>query len=980
MEKSVLSFPRLACRTSLTAFVLLVLLCASVNAQPIFVKNISTSSQSFTNVNGKVYFASNDSLFTASASGVTLVKKLNEKIASISPITMGDKFYIITSPATGQQGLWVSTGTAASTMKVAAYPSIVPRQVFQTNLYLSINDGVHGNELWSLNSANTLTMLKDINPGAGDSYGFGNAITISNNQVFFIGRDATTADIWKTDGTPAGTVKVVDLPFASIEDLTDVNGTMFFEHDSVSTDGYDAFTQLWKTQGTLASTQMVKDFGQNYQYNGLGAFIPFKGKLYFMHFLATQTDLMVSDGTLSGTQVVTEVASGNESFLQDVITFNNYLVWFSETQGFISPVMKTDGTTAGTSVVHNMQNQYFPPGFDFSYVDLTAAGDRLYFVDHTAEYPSSENDLYLLYESSPDYVPSTSNSMLERYNFAYYNTKNVTPLTGNDIVFTTWDTNAGFYRLWYYDPDSPCAGTGRITREVWTNITGNKVSSIPLNTPPTYVEWPTVFESVVNDANNYGARYSGYLCVPVTGSYKFMISSDDYSELYLSPTSSKADKKLIAHVYGATRHSEFNKYPSQQSALIHLEKGTKYYIEALHKEGGTYDHLVVAMQHPSGAIENPILGKHLIPYIANQPPVVSIEEPSSSEVNAQAPVNILANASDPDGSVIKVEFTLKNLTSGGMYHLGSDIEAPYEAFIEGLDEGDYRLIAKALDHTNGVAYDSMDLNVIACHATGQILREVWTNVKGQSVSYIPVNAPPNSSRMLSLFEAPSNVGDYYGARIRGYLCAPQDGEYTFYISSDDHSELWLSDGPNPANKRKIAWVTGATSKRQWNKYASQQSVKISLRQGLRYYVEVLHKENLGYDHVAVGWQLPNGALERPIPGTRLSPFEPSSPMAAESVQNESMTTTENSMIEVAPNPVTNGRVLVSSKGIEYQRGSSLQIQLVNFTGEVVYTKAIRCDETCASFELDFENRVRPGLYLLKGTDGKQSFTTRLIVE
>jgi ELWxxDGT repeat protein len=979
MEKSVLSFPRLASCRLCIALVVLMLVPASIVAQPVFVQNISTTSHDFINADGKIYYASNDSVFTASPTGVVFIKKLNENITTISKITMGGKFYILTESSNSQQGLWVSSGTEASTVKVGAYNSITPLKVFQTDLYLAVNDGVHGTEIWKLSSTNSLTMLKDINPGGANGYNYLNGITISNNQLFFIADSETGADIWKTDGTTTGTVKAVEVPFQSIEDLTDVNGVMYFEHDSLSTDEYDAYTELWKTQGTAATTLLVKDFGFNYRENGLGAFRVFKGKLYFIHYQYGQTNLMVSDGTEAGTQLIAETVSGEESFLLALITFRNYLVWYGETQGFANPIMKSDGTSAGTNMVHQLNYVFIPPQYDYSFVDLTPAGDRLYFVDQATNDWPSEDQEYVLFESTEDYVPATSKSLLERYNFPYNNTRNLTAVNGNDIVFTTWDKSTNFYRLWFYDPDAQCAGTGALTREVWTNITGNKVTSIPLTTAPAYTQMVSSFKGPVNGGDNYGARYSGYLCVPVTGAYKFMIASDDYSELYLSTTSSKADKKLIAYVYGATKRDEFTKFPSQQSVSINLAAGTKYYIEALHKEGTTYDHLMVAMQYPSGAIENPIQGTHLIPFMQNQPPVVNITEPTSPEVPALSSYRIAASASDPDGSIFKVEFFIKSLTYGWEDRLGADTYAPYEAYTGVYGGGDFRIIAKAYDNTNGIAYDSIDVKAIECSATGKILREVWTNVKGLSVNYIPVSSPPNSTGYLSIFEGPTNVGDYYGARIRGYLCAPQDGEYTFYISSDDHSELWLSDGPNPANKQKIAYVSGATLKRQWNKYPSQQSAKIFLRHGVRYYVEVLHKENLGYDHVSVGWILPGGVAERPIPGTRLSPFEPSATTLAES-GDETEIMTQSSSIEVAPNPVTTGKVVVTSQGGVYTRGSIMEVQLITFTGEAVYTNKIQCDENCGSVELDFSSKVRPGLYLLKGTDGQQRFTRRLIVK
>ncbi len=71
---------------------------------------------------------------------------------------------------------------------------------------------------------------------------------------------------------------------------------------------------------------------------------------------------------------------------------------------------------------------------------------------------------------------------------------------------------------------------------------------------------------------------------------------------------------------------------------------------------------------------------------------------------------------------------------------------------------------------------------------------------------------------------------------------------------------------------KIASLTRATGPRQWDTFASQKSQAIALVQGKTYYIEALHKQGVGTDHVAVGWQLPNGTMERPIPGNRLSPF------------------------------------------------------------------------------------------------------------
>lgn len=159
---------------------------------------------------------------------------------------------------------------------------------------------------------------------------------------------------------------------------------------------------------------------------------------------------------------------------------------------------------------------------------------------------------------------------------------------------------------------------------------------------------------------------------------------------------------------------------------------------------------------------------------------------------------------------------------------------------------------------------------------GSILREKWTGINGSSVANLTSspNFPnnPDEFQFLTTFEGPTNDGGNYGSRIHGYVQAPQTGSYFFWIASDDNSELYLSTDADPTNKTLIASVTGFTNSQQWNKYASQVSLPITLQAGQRYYIEALHKEGGGGDNLAVGWQLPSGTFERPIPGSRLSPY------------------------------------------------------------------------------------------------------------
>jgi hypothetical protein len=142
---------------------------------------------------------------------------------------------------------------------------------------------------------------------------------------------------------------------------------------------------------------------------------------------------------------------------------------------------------------------------------------------------------------------------------------------------------------------------------------------------------------------------------------------------------------------------------------------------------------------------------------------------------------------------------------------------------------------------------------------GRITREVWTGIGGNYVTdltgHLSYPDSPNLREEIISFEGPINWTDNYGTRIHGFLVPSETGSYTFWIASDDYSELWLSSDFNPANEIKIAEVIGHTGSRQWDKYTGQQSIAIVLTAGQAYYIKALHKEGGGDDNIAVAWRL-----------------------------------------------------------------------------------------------------------------------------
>ena len=209
----------------------------------------------------------------------------------------------------------------------------------------------------------------------------------------------------------------------------------------------------------------------------------------------------------------------------------------------------------------------------------------------------------------------------------------------------------------------------------------------------------------------------------------------------------------------------------------------------------------------------------------------------------------------------------------------------------------------------------------ACDASGYITREQWNNVTGTTFGSIIETAPANSETKITTFESPQNVADNYVARIRGFICPPSSGAYTFWIASDDRSELYLSTNDSPRDKIKIAFVLDYTNSREWTKTSTQKSAPINLIEGQKYYIEALHKENFGLDNLAVGWDLPDGTQERPILGSRLSPFDSGGFTGTDEINFEKSTS-------VYPNP-THGVAYVH---LTTETSEHVSISLHNLTG------------------------------------------------
>jgi ELWxxDGT repeat protein len=229
-----------------------------------------SSAQDFTSINGGALFIAFDLADGAelwrtdgTAAGTVMVRDINPGPANSFPgelTNVNGTIFFQANDGTNGIELWKSDGTASGTAMVKNInPSGGSDPLGLTNvngtLFFVADDGSHGQELWKSDGTAAGTVLvKDINPGASSSAP--QQLTNVDGMLFFTAVDGVHGDeLWESDGTSAGTVMVKDIRSGPASSnprwLTNVNGVLEFE-------AFDGTTEdLFRTDGTAAGTVLI---------------------------------------------------------------------------------------------------------------------------------------------------------------------------------------------------------------------------------------------------------------------------------------------------------------------------------------------------------------------------------------------------------------------------------------------------------------------------------------------------------------------------------------------------------------------------------------------------------------------------------------------------------------------------------------------------------------------------------------------------
>ena len=334
----------------------------------------------------------------------------------------------------------------------------------------------YGRELWA--SDGTISgniFLGDINP-TGDSFFMPFLNTdLTNSDVFYFMKGITntsTLEVWASDGTLTGTTLIKDL-HESAGWPWDVIGDTWYESAFLIQDKFifaaqtsSAGVELWVTEGTLATTQILKDIfpGTGNGLDNIGNdydeyFAVINNKLIFKaQSSASNFEIWSTDGTNAGTQILKEIYFGTAygSDPADFQVVSGVVYFTANSVEYGTEIWETDGTTTNTKMF-----------YDLTQIEEGAEPGKFVTLNNTLFYSATigySKNLYSFSSSTGD------GGIFKTFRADGDSAVNFQSVLGSYLFFTAHDSNENRDGLWI--SDGTLAGTTLLSSVLGENSAG----------------------------------------------------------------------------------------------------------------------------------------------------------------------------------------------------------------------------------------------------------------------------------------------------------------------------------------------------------------------------------------------------------------------------------------------------------------------------------------------------------------------------
>jgi ELWxxDGT repeat protein len=225
-----------------------------------------------------------------------------------------------------------------------------------TRLFFRANDGVHGTDLWVSDGTEAgTTLVKDLHPALGTA-NIWPMTGLQNRLLFTITTAPDKYELWSSDGGEAGTWYLGPINSFSGRPFVALEGQLYFVRGS----------SLWGTDGTVANTRQIRNFG-----GGSVEVMALAGAPFIIQ-RGVGAQLWKSDGTEAGTTVITHLPGA----IPETLTTQDHLFLHYVDSSLGAELWMSDGTAAGTRLLKDIA----PGAASSSPHFLGTLGNRAFFM------------------------------------------------------------------------------------------------------------------------------------------------------------------------------------------------------------------------------------------------------------------------------------------------------------------------------------------------------------------------------------------------------------------------------------------------------------------------------------------------------------------------------------------------------------------------------------------------------------------------